>query len=365
VDATGFVSNAPLRGLAFKRAQGRLFVTQYPQKIFDIDVASAAHSTFYERNVGSGTTIGDPDGLVIEQRTGTAATLLVSSRNLGEVMRVNLASGARTTVSSSLTPVGFGPALNDLADIVLDTRAAQNSHTALALVAGTQNSLMTLDVYDGTRVAIANLNSSVPAVTYPRTLKLDAANGRAYFSNTDPTGEILYSIDLTQQPATRSIVSGATRGAGPALERASNFVLEPAENPTRAILADEGPGGLFSVDLASGDRSEFLAPFAEDPLPGSSVISASYLDTSFSRILGVRAGTTSALLSIPLSGVTPQVVSGDDPVAAARHGTGPVPYGCMALDVDPTDRVSYLACPWTSSIMAIDLVSGDRVVIAR
>jgi hypothetical protein len=365
VDGSGFAGNSPVRGLAFNRAQNRLFVTQYPQKIIDIDAATAAHSTFYERNVGSGTTIGDPDGLVIEQRAGTAATLLVSSRNLGEVMRVNLASGARTTVSSSQTAVGSGPSLFNLADIVLDTRPAQNSHTALALVGGAENALMTLDVLDGTRTKIASLDGASPAVNLPRTLKLDAANGRAYFSNTDAAGEALYSIDLTSSPAARSVVSGAGRGAGPVLDRASNFVLEPAENPTRAILADEGPGGMFSVDLASGDRSQFLAPFAEDPLPGSSVISASFLDSQFSRILGVRAGTTSALLAIPLSGVTRQVLSGDDPVAAKRHGGGPLPYGCMALDVDTTDRVSYLACPWTSSIMAIDLVSGDRVVIAR
>ncbi|MEO8061555.1 MAG: hypothetical protein ABI821_02280 [Pseudomonadota bacterium] len=355
--------NPNIRGFAYDRAQNRLYVSQYPQQIIGIDLVTNAHDTLYEVHVGSGTHIDDPDSVVIEQRTGTAATLLLSSRGIGEVMRLNLASGARVPVANST--VGAGPDLYDIVGVLPDTRPGYS--TSLALVAGSTNSLLQLDTVNGARAPIASISAPAPApvVSFPRAFQLDATNNRVYLSDTTGGGESLYSIDLSTFPRSYSLVSGASRGTGPIPDRASNFVLEPADNPTRAILADEGPGGLYSVDLATGDRSLFLAPFAEDPLPGSSVITASFLDSQNSRILGLRTGTASGLLSIPLSGAAPQFLSGRDPVSGLTTGQGPVPYGCLSLDVDTTDSVIYLACPWISTLMMIDLVSGDRVVIGR
>jgi hypothetical protein len=372
VDAAGISTgprNSNIRGFAFNRALNRLYVSQYPRQIIDIDLTTHAHRAFYDVHVGGGTSIGDPDSLVIEQRTGTASTLLMSSRGDGNVMRLNLASGTRSLVAGN--GVGVGANLFDIVGIAPDTRPGYS--TSLAMVAGSVNSLLQLDTVNGARAPLASINPpaavppapAAPPVNYPRAFQLDAGHNRVYFSDTTGGGESLYSIDLGTFPGTRSLVSGTGRGTGPVLDRASNFVLEPADNPTRAILADEGPGGLYSVDLATGDRSLFLAPFAEDPLPGSSVVTASFLDTQHSRILGLRTGSASGLLSIPLSGAAPQFLSGSDPVTGLTTGQGPVPYGCLSLDVDLADRVTYLACPWVSMLMMIDLVSGDRVVIGR
>ena len=121
---------------------------------------------------------------------------------------------------------------------------------------------------------------------------------------------------------------------------------------------------MFTVDLATGDRSVFLAPWAEDPQPGASVASAMFLDTEFSRLIATRAGSTSNLFSISMDTGAQRVISGLDPVAGSVVGRGPVPYGAMALDVD-ADGVAYVGNAWIGAIFAIDLVSGDRVMIAR
>jgi hypothetical protein len=204
----------------------------------------------------------------------------------------------------------------------------------------------------------------IPQLSYPRGMRLDAANSRLYFSDTAaPNTEALYVLEF--QNLTRSTVTSATAGAGPLFDRASTFVLDASGPQPRALVADEGPGGILSVDLSTGDRSVFLAPWAEDPQPGASVASATFLDTQFSRVIATRVGSTSNLFSISLTSGQQQIISGDDPVAGTVIGRGPAPYGAMALDVDAAGGVAYVGNAWIGAIFAIDLVSGDRVMIAR
>lgn len=62
--------------------------------------------------------------------------------------------------------------------------------------------------------------------------------------------------------------------------------------PATTRVQVKRPGGMMAVDIATGDRSVFLAPLVEDPQPCESVASASFLDTEFSRLIANRAGST-------------------------------------------------------------------------
>jgi len=362
-------SIAATRGMAFVPATSRVLVASGGGTIISIDNLSQ-RSTLLSTSVGSGVAMNYPEGIVVEQASGTAASLLVTDAANASLTRVNLATGARTLVSSSAESVGTGPSLTGIVSVVRDTRSQSGGNSVLALVGDPGYSLVSINLANGNRHWITDLNftsvgvNGVPAVSYPRNLRLDAANNRVYFTDTtgggnDPT---LYVIDL--QNLTRSAVTSGTRGAGPLLERASAFVLAPADQPTRALVEDEGPGGILSVDLATGDRSVFLAAWAEDPQPGASVTSAMYFDAEFSRLIGTRAGSASNLFSIAMDTGTQRVISGQDPVAGTVVGHGPTPYGAMALDVD-ADGVAYVGNAWIGAIFAIDLESGDRVIVAR
>lgn len=360
-------SVASARGMAFVPTGSRVLVTKSSGTIISIDNFSQ-RSTLLSKSVGSGFAMNYPEGLVVEQ-AGTPASLLIADAGLASLARVNLATGVRTIVSSSADNVGTGPSLTGIVSVVRDTRWPSFGNRVLALVGAPNYSLVSIDLDTGNRQWLTDLNwesvgvPGVPAVTYPRNLRLDAANNRVYFTDTaTPNTEALYVINF--QDLTRSTVTSATRGAGPLFDRASAFVLDPAGQPARALVEDEGPGGILSVDLATGDRSVFLAPWAEDPQPGASVASAMFLDTEFSRLIATRVGSTSNLFSISLDTGVQRVISGLDPVAGNVVGRGPLPYGAMALDVD-ADGVAYVGNAWIGGIFAIDLVSGDRVLIAR
>jgi hypothetical protein len=360
-------SIASTRGLAFVPTGSRVLAAKSDGAIISVDSVSQ-RSTLVSPSVGSGFAMNYPEGLVIEQ-AGTPASLLVADAGTASLARVNLATGARTIVSSSADNVGTGPSITGIVSVVRDTRWQSTGNSVLAIVGDPNYSLVSIDLVTGNRMWLTDLNwesvgvAGVPALTYPRNVRLDAANNRVYFTDTaGPNTEALYAINF--QDLTRSTVTSATRGAGPLLDRASAFVLDLTAQPTRALIEDEGPGGILSVDLATGDRSVFLAPWAEDPQPGASVASAMFLDTEFSRLIATRVGSTSNLFSISMDTGAQRVISGLDPVAGSVVGRGPVPYGAMALDVDP-DGVAYVGNAWIGAIFAIDLVSGDRVMIAR
>jgi hypothetical protein len=361
---------AATRGMAIEPATSRLLVAKEGGTIVSID-DSVRRSSLVSGSVGSGFAMNYPEGLIIEQATGTPASLLVTDAGTGTLTRVNLATGARTVVSGVSANVGTGPSLAGMVSVVRDTRPQGGGTRVLALVGDPGYSLVSIELATGDRTWVTDLNfasigvPAVPAVSYPRNLRLDAANNRVYFSDTTGGGnsEALYAIDLTN--LTRSTVTSATRGAGPLFDRASAFVLAPSDQPARALVADEGPGGVLAVDLATGDRGVFAAPWAEDPQPGASVASAMFLDSLYSRVIATRVGSTSNLFSMSVTTGAQTILSGQDPVAGTVVGRGPTPFGAMALDVDAADGVAYVGNAWIGALFAIDLVSGDRVMIAR
>jgi hypothetical protein len=361
-------SIASARGMAFVPATSRVLVVKSRGTIISIDNVSQ-RSTLLSPSVGSGVALNYPEGLLIEQASGTPTSLLITDAAMSSLTRMNLATGARTVVSSSSGNVGTGPDLFNIVSIAHDTRAPGGGNSVLALVGDPSYSLVSINLVTGNRTWVTSLNFATPgvpaatAVVYPRNLRLDAANNRVYFSDTTAGQAAMYVIDLAT--FTRSTVTSATRGAGPLIDRASAFVLDPAQQPTRALVEDEGPGGILAVDLASGDRSVFLAPWAEDPQPGASVASAMYLDVQSSRLIATRAGSTSNLFSLSLTTGEQRILSGRDPVANTVTGRGPTPYGAMALDVDAADGVAYVGNAWIGALFAIDLESGDRLLIAR
>jgi len=351
-----------VRGIAFNSATGNVYIPSAGSTMIGLDTTTLERTLLLSTSIGSGTALGGSEGIVVEQSSGTAASLLLAERGYRSLVRLNLASGQRSVVSSQMQNVGTGNDFFAPSDVVLDTRPGSNGHTAIALVDAPLNALVSVDLLTGNRTMLQPLGVDLQSLGIMRSLRLDAAGNRAYFSATVPSQfNSLYSINL----ATGALqeIAGGPRGSGHIHDRASNFVLLPASNPTRALLADEGPGGVFSVDFATGDRTEFLAPWPEDSSPGASVMGGSYLDTPNARLLGVRVGSESNVFSVSLTTGAQRVISGEDPVTGVVTGRGPVPFGAFAMDVN--DGIAYLANYWTESVYAVDLVSGDRVIIAR
>jgi hypothetical protein len=353
----------PTVGAAYDPASNRLFSRQVLQdEIIATDLATKERTTFIHAHVGTGPEPSNPDSMVIEQSSGAAASLIYTQAYPLSVSRLNLATGVRTTVSDALT--GTGPVLDGLVDLVLDTRVSAGPHQALALLGAPNNRLLSIDLVSGDRLQLADLNSAAPAVTGPAHLKLDVANNRVLFTDSDASGagDALYAIDLDS--GARSVISSAGVGGGLPLGNFADFALDPATNPTRVLLSDTDTRSYIAVDLASGNRTLFADWFsggggAEFNTPGLLLP-----DPANSRLLTTNGGYPANLFSIALPSLAQHLVSGPDLITFAMKGAGPsaIPAG-IALDSDR--QVVYATEQGGGALVAIDLVSGDRVIIGN
>jgi hypothetical protein len=188
-------------------------------------------------------------------------------------------------------------------------------------------------------------------------LDLDAGANRLYFTNRDLTGAVnsaLYSYDLTNNQ--RNTIADKTIGTGPNLVSPLFMTVDAAAG--RAIISDTYyQNEPLSVNLATGERTSFewnsTHPFSSTAL---------YLDAAHSEIIGVSTTPMRSLFTSSLDG-NATIVSGLDAALTNLRGTGPA-LGSMSVDVDRSSGIAYAESS-NFGVMAVDLVSGDRVLIAH
>ncbi len=352
----------PTTGMAYDPGTNRTFTHQtLENEIVATDLATLARTPLIHSHVGSGAEPHNVDALVIEQPTGAPASLVYSQTYPLAVMRLDLATGARTVIADAST--GTGPAIDGISDLVLDTRPSAGPNKALALLGTPGNLLVSIDLITGARTQIADLNAAAPAVTEPNRLRLDVAGNRVLFTNGDRAGgtDALYAIDLAT--GTRTVISDVNVGSGTDPGYLTDFVFEPAGNSTRVLLSDVDAQSIFSVDLASGDRTLFASPFS-----GSGEIQFNspgllYVDTPNSRLIGMNGGSPANLYSLALSTTEQRLLSGPDLMTWQVRGAGPQAFAPAGMAIDNDRQVVYVTELAGGSLIAIDLVSGDRVII--
>jgi hypothetical protein len=357
----------PTVGAAYDPVSNRLFSKQVlDDEIIVTDLAKQVRTPLIYSHVGSGPAPSSVDAIVLEQTSDAPSSLLFTQTYPASVMRLDLASGARSLVSdpNGSPAVGSGPILDGIVDLVLDTRPSAGPNQALALLGAPNNRLVSIDLVTGDRAQVADLNSASPAVTEPRYLELDVANNRVLFTDGDyyGDGDALYAIDLAT--GTRSTITSSSVGGGFALGYFADFVLEPASNPTRALVSDTFGQSYVVVDLASGSRSQFagiMSGGANQQFNGPNLV---YLDVPNWRLLAANGGSPSNFFSMSMETQVQRLISGHDLFTNALMGAGPEVYpGGFA--VDSGNQVIYATAAGGTSLFAIDMVSGDRVIIGN
>lgn len=343
----------PSHGLAIA-ADGTIFAGEDPGEILRINSSATAAETLVHSQVGDGPRMTVSYGLAIEQPSGVPTSLLVS--DLSSLSRIDLATGNRTIVSSA--SVGGGPYTGRIANFAIDTRPNHTGH-AVGIMRGNDYSLVSIDLATGDRDQIADLG--LPSATHVvNEIRVDAANNRAIVVDIDSSGaanDALYAIDLAT--GQRRTISDNATGGGDALHFPSSLVLEPASNPTRAIVSNGNAHNLLSIDLATGARSIFSTGAAPQFLPGPLT-----LDSTNGRLLGADDYGFN-VFSAPLSTGIPQAISGFDAAAPKLYGHGPTMVGASGTAIDPRADVAYVTQPSANSVIAIDLQTGDRVLLSR
>jgi hypothetical protein len=353
---SGALVSAPL-ALAFDTATSRAYVAPYQGgEIGQVDLGTLARTTLASANLGSGTKLVSVGGAALEQRTGTPTSLLLTDPTQGLVFRVDLTTGDRTVVAGP--SAGSGVVLARPADLVLDTRSGVTTPQALILDAGTGHSVVALNLTTGVRTLLADLNSASPAVVQLRNMTLDAAGNRVLV--TDAGLDAVFALNLGT--GNRTVLSDAGQGSGPAFNVPSTLIFDSVSTPSapRVIVADVQLIGLLTVSTI-GDRSTFAASGGSlnINLPGDMV-----LDATNQRVLMTDLGHKN-LMSVNLANGSRLRLSGasfnDNTVA----GGGPSLEYPSAMDVDLSGNVAYVVSADRQAVMAVDMVTGDRVIVSH
>jgi hypothetical protein len=340
--------------LAFDPATGHAYLTQTNGSILDIDTTERRSSMIEGSSLPSwrGIHLG-MNGLAIEQATGDATSLItLLGGSPSRVARVNLENRDAAIVSAQ--GIGAGPPLDTAVDLTLD-RANNRAFVALGMPASVRN-ITAVDLATGTRTIVVDNTSG--NLDYPHRLVHDATNNRLVFVKINPSTlqQELHAVSLANLDITPISDASAT---GPALGGVGQVVLEPSVNPMRALLADVTSNRVLSVNLATGTRTVF------DTLASGNA-SALFVDDANSRLFVANHLAPSALVTVPLNGGgTRTLISGVDPVSGVMRGTGPAQHIVEHMDVDVPNGVVYATSHGNVAILAIDVETGERVVVSR
>lgn len=164
---------------------------------------------------------------------------------------------AETWSAFSDSTIDLASVFQNPSDLILDT-----ANSRLLVVDFDFDALIAVNLVNGTQTVLSS--NTIPSVARtmldePIDAALDSVGNRLLL--VDRVADAVFSIDLAT--GTRTVVSGATIGTGPALNQPLSIAYDELNN--RALVFDRaGSRGVIAVDLASGDRSVFAASF-DDP----------------------------------------------------------------------------------------------------
>jgi hypothetical protein len=341
----------------FDGANRSLYVTQRNGWIADIDVDARTIVRMSGSSLASPNGVGPGgDAVAIEQISGRATSLItLVGGPAGQLRRFDLATG-NGTVISDFFGIGAGPRIDTPIDLVLD----QPNNRAL-IVQGfivAEPQALAVDLTSGDRTVLVEDDGS-DELGIPWRFAHDTTGNRLVYGRIDGQGGgyELHAVNLATREI--SLVSGVAAG-GPGLGSTGRIVLHPAASPVRAMVTDTSSNRILSVDLVSGQREVFNTV-------ASGNAGTLFMDEANSRLFVTNDAAPVSVITVPLSssGGERTVISGPDSVTASMRGEGPAMYDVVRFEVDVSVGVAYAASRGGAALFAVDVVSGDRVVIAR
>jgi DNA-binding beta-propeller fold protein YncE len=348
--------------------------------VFRVDLQTGDRTVLSGEDYDSPLSFHEPHRIVL---AATADRVLVTDSMLQAVIAVGLTTGERTAFSGSAT--GDGPALLWPNAVDVDP----SGEVAVVVTSPEiqfENGIQTLDPRTGDRKSLVYRGNGHDVAVHPNR-KL------AYVLDEDG----LNRVDLNK--GNMRVISGDGVGSGPPFGNPRDLTLDP--DRSRAFVADSGLGAIVAIDLSSGNRRivsdestgsgpSFNVPLgvswdaagnrilvadrssviAVDPDSGDRTILAAesaFVGLNQAEPVEVVADGGGAL--VIASWALLQVGSGGSVsvVTDFYEGPyrGPVTWGIGGVGYDRNRKVLYVASTGIKSIMAVERVSGDRVILAK
>jgi streptogramin lyase len=260
---------------------------------------------------------------------------------LTSLLRVDSATGDRTIVSANGVR-GSGPGFVWVSGLAVEAAGT------LVVPSSSNHIVLRVDVATGDRTVLSGCTGvgCVPVGTgAPFTAVAALAIG--------PAGAILVAdsqslVRVDPSTGDRTLVSGSTRGSGPALPTSTGVAVEPSG----AVLWAH-PHGILRIDPVTGDRLELSGPGAG-------------AGPAFRAIEGIASDATGALLAADSDlGAVVRIDpgSGDRTILAGGPvGTGPR-LDCLD-DVNREASGALVLTSCTDGVLRVDPVSGDRSLVS-
>lgn len=339
---------------------GRSFVVDTAlSTVIEVD-SSGVRSALSAAGIGTGPEFAVPFSIDIDRSANEA---LVTNNDA--LYGVSIDTGARRIISDAST--GTGNPLIFPSSVTLQTPGS----SAIVLDASAP-AIVSIDLSNGDRTIISDPgNGGGDAFASPLGAALDAANDRLIVANPDPGGDNDFLLDVDLASGNRSVLSrgdvtspvaAPAIGSGPAFNFPQNVAVDSANQI--GYVADTILDALIAVDLDTGNRSTGPAGAADFPR----VTNRTSLPPGTIPFQDVALTPSEAIVT----DVDERSVYGFNTANGARRvisdsatGLGPELQGPVSVAFDPATGTLFVVDSALAAVVAIEPVSGDRVIVSR
>lgn len=324
------------RDVVFDSAHGRLYVIEgeYADPLVEIG-ANGDRTVVRNASLGTGVNFRGPSGIKYD---ANRRSLLAADYVADLVVEMDVSSGNRTLLQGPGD--GRGSIYADPLDV------AFNPRTGLFYVVDWQTgSLYSVAPGTGARRIISDVSTgSGPQMGRPEFVDIDPEHGVAYILDRYYGG--IFAIDLA---------SGARRIIAPEL-MPSALALDAAGQ--RLYVANDYPNGIYGVDLVTG-ASQRLSVGSNS----FSSLAGIAFDNEEGRVVVIEDYPT-RLYAVDIETGVRTVISGHINFVESL-GRGPELVWPRGVAVDADRQVAFVTDDAYDAVIAVDLRTGERQVIAK
>ncbi len=342
--------------LTLNPANARLYTAMYPRaNVVQTDLATLQQSRFADSNVGTGPVLAG-GSVLLDTSTGSRSLI---TNALGAVVRVDLATGARSAIIATQHANGGPPYTPQY--LQYDTRPGVPANRLF--FTGEVSSTTRLFSGDlGTGVITLLSTAVIPYQPHPE-LPLDAANGRLLIDEIVTASQSrVMPIDVltgTKGPAVADAASGT-----PSFGWLNAMALENAPGQPQRLIAMDAQGILYGIDTTTGTRTVVSSNASVGTGPSLAYADSFAINPATRRALAASSYSNS-VIEIDLLTGNRSFISGHNLDDDSMRGSGPGIYGIWSrIAADFPEQLAFVTSN-AEFILAVDLVSGDRVITAR
>ncbi|WP_444958637.1 Ig-like domain-containing protein [Microbulbifer sp. ZKSA002] len=323
------------KGIALDEPNGQLYVgDDSTDSILRIDIASGDRTTISGNGIGSGEPVSQPEGLIVDVDSGK---IYVTNGQVQNILQVDISTGDRTVVTDWTKGEGLR--------LVNPQSISQGVSSDSLLVSGIlfDPVIMSVDINTGDRTEISsNHVGTGPSYVW---------NHISYNRKTDRLltvvvdSSIAAEIDL--QNGNRTI---AAEFIPPASARIRPSAIVPDDSGQYAYIFDESNDELIKLDLESGEFESISAPGIGEGPAFSGGVEAMELDATNNHMVLLQ---DTGLVSVDLDSGDREVISDNN------TGIGPSFDSANGLALDLTNNRAFVSDYGTGGIWQVELTTGE------